>query len=374
MTRAIYDPSSGGGSPNDTDSLRAWCTIDLEAVRQNVVALHTRSGVPVVPMVKADAYGLGAPAIAHAITSLGEAVWALGVATPAEATALRTAGIEARLLCTSPVLANELPELAAARCRPALHRAEDIVRWQQLAPSVPWHLAIDTGMQRAGVSWRAASTLRALVASHPPEGVFTHFHSAERPDGSRERQEALFRDVLAQLGVRTGTLRHADNSWGVLAREGTPWDLVRPGFALYAGPAADPALHPVLHVHARIVDLRDVEAGDTVSYGATWTATRASRVATIGLGYGDGLRRALGGRALLHLHGQAVPIIGHITMDLTMLDVTEVPCALGDVVTVLGDDGHGGAVTLSALAAAGELSPYELLTGWRLRLPRVYRP
>ncbi|MCU0616465.1 MAG: alanine racemase [Gemmatimonadaceae bacterium] len=374
MTRGIYDPSSDGGASNDTEQLRAWCTIDLDAVRHNVAVLHARAGVPVLPMVKADAYGLGAPAIAHALTSLGETVWALGVATPAEATALRAGGIQSRLVCTSPVLPGELPELAAARCRPALHRADDIVRWQQLAPSVPWHLAIDTGMHRAGVSWRDVAALRAVVAAHPPEGVFTHFHSAERSDGSRERQEARFTDALTQLALADGTLRHADNSWGVLARAGTPWDLVRPGFALYAGPAADPALHPVLHVQARIVDLRDVEPGDTVSYGATWTATRAARVATIGLGYGDGLRRALGGRASLRLHGRSVPVIGHITMDLTMLDVTDVPCGLGDVVTVLGNDGHGGSVPLETLAAAGALSPYELLTGWRLRLPRVYRP
>lgn len=391
MTAAIYD---GGGVPpdgvagdaalDDAAMRRAWCVIDLAALRENARALSARAGVPLVPMVKADAYGLGAAAVARALGAPFvdapapppdlPAPWALGVATVDEAEGLRAAGAIGRVLCTSPVLPADLPRLAAAHTRPALHRATDIRAWATLAPDLPWHLAIDTGMQRAGVSWRDAAGLREVVAAHPPEGVFTHFHSAELGDGSRETQETRFREALDALALPAGTLRHAENSWGVLARARSPWDLARPGFALYAGPAADPALRPVLHVYARIVDLHDLLPGDSVSYGATWTAARPTRVATIGLGYGDGLRRALSNRVSLRLHGRPVPLVGRITMDLTMLDVTDVPCAVGDVVTVLGADPGGGDVPLEALAAGGGLSPYELLVGWRLRLPRVYRP
>ena len=402
MTAAIYgdDATDRVGHPTGSmpGSVRAWCEIDGDALRANAHWLRARAGVPLVPMVKADAYGLGAVAVARALgapfmatgtdanaptkanattnaSSPPHAVpWALGVATIDEAEALRAAGATGRVLCTTPVLPDELPRLAAARVRPALHSADSVQRWRAIAPDLPWHLAIDTGMERAGVRWDRVAPLAEVLAEHPPEGVCTHFHSADVDDASRREQEARFDEALRSLPLPTDVLRHADNSWGVLARSPSPFDLVRPGYALYAGPAAHQELRTVLHVRARIVDLRDVPVGATVSYGATWTAARPTRVATIGLGYGDGLRRALSNRATLRLHGRPVPVIGAVTMDLTMLDVTDVPCALGDVVTVLGEDGQGGAVGLGELAAAGDLSAYELLVGWRLRLPRVYRP
>jgi alanine racemase len=161
-----------------------------------------------------------------------------------------------------------------------------------------------------------------------------------------------------------------------VARAPSPWELTRPGIALYGSPSAGPlGLHPVLHVHARVVDVHDLTPGDTVSYEATWTATRATRLATIALGHGDGYRRALSNRGIALLHGRRVPVAGVVTMDMTMLDVTDVPCAVGDVVTLVGRDALGSdPLTLDEVAALGDLSPYELLVGWRLRLPRVYRP
>jgi alanine racemase len=380
MTAAIYD--SPPGVPAGATGRRAWCTVDLAALRHNAARLRERTGVPLLPMVKADAYGLGVEAVARALGApfegdpppAGDAdtPWALGVATAAEGEALRALGMTGRILCTSPVLPAERPSLRAARVRPSLHRAADIAAWRALT-DVPWHLAIDTGMQRAGVPWREAALLRDAVAAHPPEGVFTHFHSADRADGSLAEQEARFREALAALDLPAGTLRHVDNTWGVLARHGSPWDLVRPGFALYAAPAGDADLHPVLHVHARIIDVRDVAVGDTVSYDATWTATRPSRIATVAIGYGDGYRRALSNRGLALLHGHRVPVVGVVTMDMTMVDVTDVPADVGDVVTLLGTDAGGASLRLAEVAALGELSPYELLVGWRARLPRVYR-
>lgn len=409
MTASIYGDEATVRAEDRTGPMpgaaRAWCEIDGDALRANARWLRTRAGVPLVPMVKADAYGLGAVAVARALGAPfadtdsktradagtgvvtdggptrvtpspppGERPWALGVATVEEAEALRAAGATGRLLCTTPVLPDELPRLAAARVRPALHDADDVRRWHALATDVPWHLAIDTGMERAGVRWERVAPLAEVVGRYPPEGVLTHFHTADGDDASRREQEARFDAALRMLPLPGDVLRHADNSWGVIARAPSPFDLVRPGFALYAGPAAHRDLRQVLHVRARIVDLRDVPVGATVSYGATWTAERPTRVATLGLGYGDGLRRSLSNRATLRLHGRPVPVIGAVTMDLTMLDVTDVPCARGDVVTVLGDDVDGASVGLGDLAAAGDLSPYELLVGWRLRLPRVYRP
>jgi alanine racemase len=396
MNAAIYEPSAVHDpdrtlAPAGADGLRAWCAVDLGALRHNAAVLRARAGVPIVPMVKADAYGLGVEAVSRALGApfatpcpipgvpherAGDVTpWALGVATVREAEQLRALGATGRVLCTSPVLPEELARLAQARTTPALHREADVRAWRALTPA-PWHLGIDTGMQRAGVPWREVEALRDVVAEHPPEGVFTHFHSADRADGTRELQEARFRDALARLPLPADTLRHTDNSWAHVARSPSPWELTRPGIALYGSPSDGPlGLRPVLHVHARIVDLRDVRPGDTVSYEGTFTATRATRIATIAIGHADGYRRAFSNRGVALLHGRRVPVAGVVTMDMTMLDVTDVPCAVGDVVTLLGTDARGSDVlTLDEVAALGALSPYELLVGWRLRLPRVYRP
>jgi len=333
-------------------------------------------------MVKADAYGLGVENVARALGApfddeavSPQAPWALGVAAVQEGEALRALGVRGRILCTSPVLASEMPSLIAAQITPALHREADVHAWRALT-TAPWHLSIDTGMQRAGVGWREVPALSDLVARHPPEGVFTHFHSADRPNGTMELQEARFRAALKALALPAGTWRHTDNSWAQVARAPSPWELVRPGLALYGAPGESVlGLAPVVHVHARVIDLHVLEPGDTVSYDATYTADRTRRIATVALGYGDGYRRALSNRGQMLLRGQTVPVVGLVTMDMTMIDVTDVPCEIGDVVTALGaDPGSEATLTLDAVAALGGLSPYELLVGWRLRLPRVYLP
>lgn len=387
MTAAIYEhsirpPSARPGIPPGAAGSRAWCTIDLAALQYNAAQLRTRAGVPLVPMVKADAYGLGVEAVVRALgapvhgePAAPHAPWALGIAAVQEGEALREIGVLGRILCTSPVLVSELPRMVEAQITPALHREADVLAWRARTVA-PWHLSIDTGMQRAGVGWRQVGELRAIVARHPPEGVFTHFHSADRPNGSMELQEARFRSALKALALPAGTWRHTDNSWAQAARAPSPWELVRPGLALYGAPGESVlGLAPVVHVHARVVDMHRLEPGDTVSYDATYTADRARRIATVALGYGDGYRRALSNRGQMLLRGQAVPVVGLVTMDMTMLDVTDVPCEIGDVVTALGADPYREAtLTLDAVAALGGLSPYELLVGWRLRLPRVYVP
>ncbi len=362
---------------------RAWCEIDLAGLRANVTRLREVAGVPLVPMVKADAYGLGAEALTRVFAALPApcAPWALGVATVAEGEALRAYGWTGRVLCCSPVLAEEHAAMRVARLTPALHRATDIAAWCE-ASRAPWHLAVDTGMSRAGIDWRGIASLLPVTALHAPEGVFTHFHSALSHDGSRAVQEARFHAACRELALPTSTLRHADNSHALAARaesksdEAGAWDLARPGIALYGSPSAgELRLCPVLHVYARVIDVRDVAAGDTVGYDATWTAVRPSRIATVGIGYGDGYRRSLSNSADMVLHGRRVPVTGLISMDMTMLDVTDVSCAVGDVVTVLGKPPGEDVPTLTIddVASRCGLSPYELLVGWRLRLPRVYR-
>jgi alanine racemase len=394
MTASIY-PAAGAPSPValavPDPGHRAWVEVDVGAVRRNFARLARRAGVPLVAMVKADGYGLGAEAVARAIGAPfadgpagghvpmagrgADGPWALGVATLDEAHALRAAGCRARLLCCSPLLDEAFADARALGVTPSLARPGQLRRWRALGGGA-WHLNIDTGMQRAGVRWddhAALDALRPLLEAHPPEGVYTHFHSADLADDSRREQERRFDAACAALGARAlppVVVRHTDNSAALLARAGAHGQVARAGIALYGAVAGAPlGLESVVQVRARVIDLHDLQAGDTVSYGATWRADGPRRVATLGIGHGDGLRRAFGGTAAVLLGGRRCPIVGVITMDMTMVDVTGVPCAIGDVATVFGRDGDLSAELADVAVAAG-LSPYEVLVGLRLRLPR----
>ncbi|HYW29968.1 MAG TPA: alanine racemase [Gemmatimonas sp.] len=388
MTSSIYAgspvvPDSSDGDRSRTLSVpatgRAWLDVDLDAVRRNVERLHRAAGVPLVLMLKADAYGLGATAVARALEHAGESVWGLGVATVQEAAELRAADISARVLCCTPLLPEEFEVAQALLVRPALQRGEDIIAWSRFG--APWHLSIDTGMSRAGVRWDEVETLRAAVMLHPPEGVFTHFHSAD-DDAARELQEQRFehsvgvlRDMLLPA-FREQLLVHCDNTAAIAARAlnatTSPGQLARPGIGVYGCVAEHAlALEQPVHLRARVVDLRTVRAGETVSYGGSWCAPSARRIATVSAGHGDGYRRGGSGARTALLHGVHVPVTGFVTMDMTMLDVTDHACAIGDVVTLLGRDGDLVLRTEDVADEAG-LSPYELLVGLRLRVPRRY--
>jgi alanine racemase len=321
-------------------------------------------------MVKADAYGLGAIPVARALEVLGP--FAYGVSSPAEGEELRAAGITRPIIIFSPLLPGHLPRLRAARLTPTLASREGIEAWAASGGGA-WHLGVDTGMHRAGVPWTAIEPLLPLIARHPPEGVYTHFHSSELDDGSLEQQEQRFREVIAQLPARPRYL-HAENSGAIVRRSPSAWDLVRPGVFLYgvgSGPRAAIQPEPVAALRARVLEVRDVAAGEGVSYDATWRPSAPARIATVACGYADGLRRQLGNRASALLRGARVPIRGVVTMDMAMLDVTGMRCEVGDVITFLGRDGTA-LLTAEEVAEAGALSAYELLVGLKLRLPRHY--
>jgi alanine racemase len=350
------------------DRQRAWVDVDLGALLRNARRLHARSGVPLLPMVKADAYGVGAARSARTLEALEP--YGYGVATVPEGEALRAAGIRRRIVVFTPLLPSELPRAAAAGLTPSLHRAEDVRSWAALGGSA-WQLAIDTGMSRAGVRWDEVDALADVADAHPPEGAYTHFHSADTDDASRAEQEARFAAAVARLAQRPPVL-HAENSPGAERAAGSRWDVVRAGVFLYGVSAGGvlPA-EPVAHLRARVVDVRDLRDGESVSYGATWRAQGRRRIATLAVGYADGYRRSLSSRGVALLGGREAPVVGIVTMDMTMLDVTELPCAPGQVATLLGRDGEA-VLSATDVAARGELSPYELLTGLRLRLPHFH--
>ncbi|WP_353266698.1 alanine racemase [Gemmatimonas sp.] len=370
----------------DVDFARAWLDVDLGAVRHNAQRLRARAGVPLVAMVKANSYGVGAVAVCRALgvpfddqAEEPDAPWGVGIASLDEAEQLRDSGCTGRVLCLQPLLANELPRALALAVRPALHRADEILAWGALGERetpAPYHLSIDTGMARAGVRWDSVAPLRDALMVHPPEGVFTHFHSADESLASRNVQERRFAEALAVLAdvLPPECLRHSDNSGGIVSRgtAGSPGALARPGIALYAGLFADElGLAPVAHLRARIIDLRDVHAGETVSYGATWEAPGPRRIATIAAGYADGYRRHLSNAGVVLINGTRCPVVGRVTMDMVMVDVSAVPCALGDVATLLGRDGRD-TLTVEMVAGLAGVSPYELLVGLTLRVPAVY--
>ena len=349
---------------------RAWVEVDLGALCRNGTAVAAHAGVPILPMVKADGYGLGGLRAALALESIEP--WGFGVATVAEGEELRRGGIGRPIIVFTPILRTEIDALRRADLTPSLGDPAVIESWARTGRA--WHLQIDTGMSRAGMLYTDVALHRALLDSAAPEGVFTHFHSAELENPSRDVQERRFDDALAMLSRRPPMV-HAENSPAVERRAGSRWTVCRPGIALYGVPAFDGspiALEPVATMRARIVEIRTIADGETVSYDATWRAAGERRIATVPVGYADGYRRGLSNLGAALLAGRRIPVAGRVTMDMTMFDVTDTVAALGDVVTLLGRDGDD-VITVRELAGRSEISPHEMLTGLRQRLPRLYR-
>lgn len=353
---------------------RAWVDVDLGALLRNGAKIAARAGVPLLPMVKADAYGLGGVRVARALEELDP--WGFGVATVAEGEELRRANITRPIVVFTPLLAGDFDAVIRAGLTPSLSRRADIARWAETGR--PWHLAIDTGMNRAGIRWTEIGGIADVVGENPPEGAYTHFHSS-KAEPSRREQVQRFNEALAALPVRPNLL-HAQNSAALVAEVGSIWGLARPGAFIYGiGANEEVAVAPeaVVSLRARIVDLRTIEPGERVSYDQESIPARAiakpypRQIATIPLGYADGFRRGFGNRGEAIVKGKRAGVVGWVTMDMTMLDVTGIDCGIGDVATLLGRDGEEE-LTLFEVARSGRLSQYELLTGLHSRLPRRY--
>lgn len=348
---------------------RAWMEVDLGALVRNAGALAKRAGVPLIPMVKADAYGLGARQVASALEQISPLAY--GVATVDEGVELREAGIERPIVVFTPLLNEDLDSASLAELTPTLGWREEIEAWEKYAK--PYYLSIDTGMARAGIPWREAGDLAETLRRFPPAAAFTHFHSPGLDDGSMDAQLIRFDEALGLLPAKPRVL-HTDSSAAIVRHDASRVHAVRPGIFLYGvGSKAGVEPEPVVFVKSRIVEIRRVEQGDTVSYDATWTASRASRIATIPLGYADGYPRGASSSGSALVRDEVVQIAGRVTMDMIMLDVTDVPAEIGDVVTMIGDPATGAPIDVGSVAATANMSPYELLTGLRSRIQRVYR-
>ncbi|HET9439638.1 MAG TPA: alanine racemase [Longimicrobiales bacterium] len=364
---------------------RAWVEVDTGALRANYRRLHEAVGgnVGMIPMIKADGYGLGAEWVARSLESFDPV--AFGVAAAHEGRALRAAGVERPIIVFTPLTHEALETAAQHRLIPALSDVSGLERWLAINPEGPFHVEIDTGMGRAGFDWRETAVwgerLRAAVADGARcAGVFTHFHGADSADPApAAAQWQRFRDALAQLPVSTENLLvHACNSAAALRWPEYAADAIRPGIFLYGGHpasevsgAADLRPEPVVSVRARVVLVRDVPPGSTVGYGATHAARGWERWATLPIGYGDGWPRALGNAGQALIRGRRVRIVGRISMDMTVVDVTGVPeVTNGDVATFIGSDGEEDILVDDVAEQVGTIS-YEILTGLTSRLPRI---
>ncbi|HVP30833.1 MAG TPA: alanine racemase [Myxococcota bacterium] len=365
--------------------------IDLGALRANWAVLRAAAGrARLFAVVKADAYGHGAPAVARTLRDAG--CDAFAVARVSELAVLRDAGLEGEVLVLGGTVdAAEADAALALGATLALHHEEHVAlaaaaaRRRSVCAAV--HLEVDTGMRRMGVCSDDLPRLVARVAAEPSlrlAGVFTHFARADEPGAPEaDAQLARFSAALeaAKLPRDGSLLVHAANSAGILAgaRLGAALpeaNAARPGLALYGvspfgtsdGRAS--ALRPVMTLAARVVQTRRLARGDAVGYGSTWRAERPTTVATVAAGYADGVPWALGNRGAIALRGRRLPIVGRVSMDFVTVDAGDAPAALGDEAVLFGE-AEAGAISASEVAAAAGTIPYEILSRVAPRVPRV---
>ena len=354
--------------PITDETQRTWVDIDLGALVANARAFQAMAGAPLLPMVKANAYGLGAVPVARALERVDP--WGYGVATIEEGREPRQHGIARPILVFTPLMPGQLPACLAAGLRPCIGDAASLEAWVALSDA-PFHLEIDTGMHRSGVPWDDAARIAAIAgvvgAAQGCEGIFTHFHSAENDLPSVRLQWARLHEALRALG-RVPRFVHAANSGAGIADLVLEADFSRPGIYLYGGRVGNQDPHPVAAFRARVVALRRVAGGEPVGYGAAWRAPRSTTIVSVAAGYADGLHRSLAGTGRVEIGGAVHPIAGPVTMDLTMVDVGDLPVRVGDVATI-----YGGLVSLDDQAAAAGTIGYELLATLGPRVLRRYR-
>jgi alanine racemase len=352
---------------------RAWVEVDMSALLDNARTVARITGTRLLPVVKANAYGVGAVAASKALEQLDP--WGYGVATIEEGAELRAAGITRPILVFMPTRAQLFNDYDRLQLTPALGDAGSVREWTARGePPRPFHVEIDTGMGRAGVRWDEIEELGEAVDTPSFEGCFTHFHSADRNDGSAEQQLERFLGAVSRL-PRKPALLHVANSAAALRGKQFAFDLVRPGVFIFGGSPAKGVEEPrpVVSVRARVLSMRRIRKGETVSYAASWKAPRDTVVATLGIGYADGVRRnvGIGGHGQVLLRGKRCPIVGVVQMDMMLVETGTVEVQVGDVATIVGEEAKQR-ITLGEFAAWSDALQYEILVGLGTRLPRVY--
>jgi alanine racemase len=391
---------NANGRPVWADISLSALTHNLRAIRDFVNPKSEKRATPrkVLCIVKGNGYGHGGPQVARALEKAG-ADW-FGVTGATEGEQIREAGVRKPILALTSFWRGEEAQLLANNISPAIIRCEQLAALDSAAAkrrfakhSAGFHLKIDTGMNRLGI---APTDIECFARQYEKssrlklEGVFTHFASSEVFDGpvaaqNRRQEESFYKAVerLRSLGVDPGIV-HLANSAAIASRPETWADMVRPGAILYGyHPGYDPIerrvqaekelpLRPVMSLRARIVNIRNVPPGDGVGYGSKFLPARASKIAVVAAGYGDGIHRSLGNKGSVLVRSVLAPIVGIVSMDVTMIDVTDVPgVALGDVATFYGTDGEHVLPANLVARGIGTVTS-DLLCAVSARVPRIY--
>lgn len=364
---------------------RTRVEVDLQAIVDNAAAVRTVTGTELYAVVKADAYGHGAVAVA---TALARAKAAAGfcVSLVEEGVALREAGITEPILVMGPSQVGGEDDEVMARLTPVISSDEELEALIDVARrrnvGVDAHLKIDTGMGRLGIAVERAAELAVVAGRNGVRivGLMTHFANAdtdEAGDATSMTRTQLARFVEADRAVTAAgapvRVRHAANSSCALVFPEARFDFVRAGIALYGNGRWASHVQPAMRLVTAIAQLRRVPAGASVGYGATWRAARDSRIAVLPCGYADGLPRRASGHAQVAIRGTRVPLVGLVSMDIALADVTDVAdVAVGDAVVLLGRASGGMSISAAEYGGWTGLSEYEVTCGMSKRVPRTY--
>ncbi len=358
--------------------------IHLPSLAKNLRAVEKRIGSrKIIAVVKADAYGHGAIAVAKALIQTGRKIAKLAVASLDEAILLRKAGIQTPILLLTGSPLDRIAETVRYQITPALFDENTLAAFARYTKkkgcSIAVHLKIDTGMGRLGIAPETAIPFIQKIkdAGILLEGVFSHFSEADLADISFARAQLkkikTVQTALRKIGFSPNF--HLANSAAIVHFPDAYLDAVRPGLMLYGySPLQVPnaiSLHPIMTVKTRVIALKYVPSGTPISYGRTFITKRETRVAVVAIGYADGYPRTLSNCGEMIAHGTRVPVIGRVCMDMTMLDVTAAPSlSVGDWVIVMGQEG-GQSIWADALAKKANTIPYEILCGMK-QIPKVY--
>src|ERR1700720_133295 len=399
MARARKNPMNLNMRPVWADVSLPALIHNFESIRSYVNPRNEKRRTPrqVLCIVKGNAYGHGGPPVTKALEKAG-ADW-FGVTCTEEGIALRKAGVRKPILILTSFVPGEEKRLLEHNLTAVIHRCEQLSQLESAAArrgkkKISFHLKIDSGMNRLGIVPSSVDCFgRQLAKSRPLQlsGVMTHFASSEAFSDTvagrqtREQEERSYAAVerLRALGIDPGII-HLANSAAIVTRPETWADMVRPGAILYGyHPGYDPVekraeiearlpLKPVMSLRTRIINIRNIPEGAGVGYNETFIAKRPSRIAVLAAGYGDGIHRSLGNRGSVLVRGSLAPIVGIISMDVTMIDVTDVPdTAIGDVVTIYGSDGRQVRPANVIARSIGTVTS-DLLCAVSQRVPRLY--
>ncbi len=368
---------------------RAWVEIDLPALDRNVGRIKQAlpKHIRYVAVVKADAYGHGMPEVVTRLLQAGVDTFA--VANVAEASRLREISPDADILLLSPTLPNEISraiELGLDITINSLEEAEAIIQAAELMKmKARVHVKVDTGMGRSGVWHLQAEQVFAKVLASSSIvwcGVYTHFSDADRDTEYTIRQRRIFLNLLQKIpsDIHKDFLIHADNSAGLESfSSDSPFNAVRIGLMQYGLPPSAGSFlaslkpDPVLSFHAKVVLVKDLPSGTSIGYNRTKTLSRDSKVAIVAVGYGDGVPTAASNRGQFLINGKRCPILGRVSMDQTVIDVTDVgEVKPADVATILGAQGNDR-ITVTEFCKWSDSIPWEALCTLTQRVQRVYR-